>query len=320
MGRDFTVLTTIPLTLCCGAYDRTRALFNGSVKPEGIDLTIMKYSNGDELFRRTLNYGDYDVSELSLSNYIYARELGLNYVAIPVFPSRRFRHADMYVNKRSGISTPSQLNGKKIAVIPSYYVTAAVWQRGFLRHKYGFSEDTATWFTAKEERIPIKFPSKVSVRVTSSIDSMLENAEIDALIGPGKPRNFLRARDIITLFPDPKIVEKEYFRSEGIFPIMHVLVIKRTVWEKNKWIAGSLLDAFEKAKQLWKEYSTTSLGGLVWGDLAKEEEETELGADPYPYNIRDNRKVIETLIQYCSEQAVMQSIPKVEELFVDNAS
>lgn len=302
----------LKLSLCCGYYDRTKALFDGSVEPEGIRLTTQRYANPDDLFRRTLQQKEFDVSELSLSNYIYGRDMGLDYVAIPVFPSRKFRHANIYVNGSSGISSPSDLNGKRVLVVPSYYVTAALFQRGALQHEYGVRPETITWFTAKEERIPIEFPSNISVRVLPDYEDALRKGKVDALMGPTKPPE---GTDFRRLFPDPQRVEADYFRRTGVYPIMHVVVVRERLWKENRWIAKSLTDAFTRAKRVWREHSGSSLGGLAWIDLLIEEERRVLGEDPYPYDIESNRKTIETLIRYCAEQAVMKRVPGVEELF-----
>ncbi len=192
------------LSLCCGYYDRTKALFDGTVKPDKIELAIQKYSNPDDLFRRTLQKNEFDVSELSLSNYIYGRDMGgLDYIALPVFPSKKFRHHDIYVNKSSKISSPADLAGKKVLVYPSYYVTAALFQRGVLQHEFGVKPETITWYTGKEERIPIKFPSNVSAKVVDPESFQLEG-KVDAMIGPATPIGFPETSKYRRIFPDPK--------------------------------------------------------------------------------------------------------------------
>ncbi|MDG6905895.1 MAG: ABC transporter substrate-binding protein [Nitrososphaerota archaeon] len=303
------------LSLCCGYYDRTKALFDGTVKPEGIELAIQKYSNPDDLFRRTLQKNEFDVSELSFSNYIYGRDMGgLDYIALPVFPSKKFRHHDIYVNKSSKISSPKDLNGKKILVYPSYYVTAALFQRGVLQHDYGVKPESITWLTGKEERIPIKFPSNISAKVVDP-EAIQDEGSADVMMGPATPVGFPESSKFRRLFPDAKKVEIDYYRKTGIYPIMHVLVVRESIWKENKWIAKSLVDAFSESKKLWKKYTASGLGGLAWIDHLMEEEREILSDDPYPCDIEHNRKTIETLIQYCSEQAVMKRVPKVEELF-----
>lgn len=303
------------LSLCCGYYDRTKALFDGTVKADGLDLSIQRYSNPDDLFRRTLQKKEFDVSELSLSNYIYGRDIGgLGYVALPVFPSKKFRHRDIYVNSSSGISSPSDLNGKKILVYPSYYVTAALFQRGVLQHEFGLNPESITWYTGKEERIPIRFPSNVRVKVTDPESAELEGS-VDAIMGPTTPIGFPSSTKFRRLFDDPMSTEIDYFRKTGVFPIMHVLVVRESILKENKWVAKSLVDAFSESKKVWKKYSASSLGGLAWIDLLMEQETEILGQDPYPCDIEHNRKTLETLIEYCSEQATMKDIPKVDDLF-----
>lgn len=308
------------LSLACATYDnRNRGIFDGVVKPEGIELTCIRFNNVDELFRRTLQSAEFDVSELSFSNYLH-RQSVLPYIAIPVFTSRKFRHGDIFINTKSGIRSPADLNGKRIGCFPEYFVTAAVWQRGIFQHEFGLAPEKVSWFAEKPERFKVEFPSGVSVKVLPGIWQALESGNIDVTFGPRKPPNFQKSTSVKRLFANPREVETEYFRRTGIYPIMHVIVIKKDVWKQNRWIANSLIDAFTKSKQLWKEFQNVEpswIGGASWIDLAMEEEEA-LGNDMYPYNLKDNRKTIETLIQYCTEQIIIQKPPTVEELFADN--
>lgn len=310
----------LKLSLSCGYYDRTKALLDGEVQPEDIELICEKSAGPDQLFRRIFDNEEFDISELSLSNYIYARDLGFKYIAIPVFPSRRFRHADIFVNKSSGIRSPKDLEGKRIGCSPCYYVTAATWQRGILEHEYDVAPNKMKWFTPMPERLPIRLPSNVTLEAVSDVDTSLRNGEIDAMMGPLRPVDFPKSTTIVRLFQDVDSVEKQYFRKTGIFPLMHVIVIRESIWRENKWITTSLIDAFNRSKERWREHSASRLGGPVWIDLLMEEEERVLGHDPYPYNLKDNAKALETLIEYCGEQAVMRTHPTVDELFVDNAT
>ncbi len=312
-------MANLKLSFSCATVDnRNRNIIDGSVKPEGIELVYSKARNIDDLFREILNEARIDISELSLSNYICATGMGLKYKAIPVFPSRHFRHSNIYVNKNAGIKSPSDLNRKKIASNPEYFVTASIWQRGILQHEYGVHPSNVEWFVWKDEKMPFKFPNGISTkRLQKNPWEALESGEIDAVIGPTRPPKE-NMEHIARLFPDVKNAEAEYYRKTGIYPIMHAMVIKDEIWKENGWVARSLIDAFTESKKKWAE-SSGSGGGLEWIPIYLEEERAVLGDDPYPYNIKDNRKTLQALIDYCYEQTVMTRKPSIEELFIIDA-
>lgn len=311
-------MPNLRLSLALGTYDfRNRFLSEGTIKPQGIDLIVTKFAP-PELFRRMMRYEEFDVSEMSMSNYIYWHHLGSNYIALPIFPSRVFRHANIFVTTQSGIKSPKDLEGKKLASWTAYYETASIWQRGILQHEYGVMPNKIQWFTEEPERIPIKIPNDVSVTVVEHLLRRLEDGAIDGVVGPPGRRRY-PIPNLNYLFPNPKSVEKEYYKKTGIFPIMHVIIVRKSVWQENKWIAPNLMEAFANSKRAWYEMLTKpSIGGPAWAELDLDEERSALGADPYPYGIEPNRKNLETLIQYCSEQAVMGKVPTLESLFVDN--
>lgn len=312
-------MSRLTLSVCCGSYDRTRALFDGSVKAKGIDLNCIPYTPPpDDLFRRTLQYMEYDVSELSLSSYLHACSIGLPLIAIPVFPSRKFRHFHMYGNVKS-VKKVRDLKGKRVGCAPSYYTTAAVWQRGILQHEYGIKPGDVTWFTEKAERLKFYVPKDVKIEIIKggigSLNPMIESGEIDAMIGP---RPIPTTKKVNHIFDDPLKEERDYFRRTGIYPIMHTIVVKESIIMENPWVATSLLEAFIKAKELWKHYTSSDFGGLAWVSQYIHEEDRVLGQDPYPYGVKGNRKVLETLIQYSVEQGVLKKKIKIEELFPPN--
>ena len=313
-------MSKLRLSLCCGIYDRTRALFDETVQAEGIDLVAIPCTNFDELFRRTLTYGDYDISELSFSNYLYAVQLGLPWIALPVFLSRKFRHAYMIFNTDSGIHSPSDLVGKRVGCAPSYYVTAAIWQRGTLQHEYGVKPEDVSWFTDHAERLKFKVPAGVSITVLEGerCGDLLEQGRLDAMIGPLTPTVLGRSARIKHLFDDPRRAEIDYFKRTGIYPIMHTLVVRDSIVKENPWICKSIVDAFRKAKDQWKRYTSSEFGGLAWSREYIKEEEELLGPDPYPYNVEDNVRTLQPLIQYCAEQGVMQEVIPLERLFPES--
>ena len=246
------------LTVAVGPYDRVMALQDGSVVPEGIDVNFVPQPNVGELFRRQARHAEFDVAEFSLSTYTILHGQGdRRMIAIPVFPSKVFRHGHILVNANAGIEEPKDLIGKRFGAA-EYQQTAAIWQRAFLQHDYGVQASQSEWYFGMlnqpgpyAERIPVDLPADIRTHLIPEdkcLDGMLESGEIDALMAAGAPHSFLRhSPNVRRLFPDHKAVEADYYRRTGIFPIMHTLVIKREIYERAPWVARSLYDAFDKA-------------------------------------------------------------------------
>ncbi len=318
----------VDLTLACGLYDRTLALQNGSVAPEGIDLNYLEMGPG-ELFRRLARHAEFDVSEMSLSTYcIMCAQGDQRLVAIPVFPSRRFRHSDIYVNTNAGIKGPKELVGKRMGAM-EYQQTAAVWTRGVLQEEYGVQADQIEWYfggydepVKYTERIPVALPSNVRTTVISDqqcLDRMLESGEIDALMGAASPKSFRQGFPrVARLFPDYKEVEADYYRRTGIFPIMHTVVVKREIYEEMPWVAMSLYKGFVQAKaaatRRLREVGTL-FTGLPWLMVHLEELDELMGADPFAYGLENNRHTLETFLRYILEQGLVSRPLTVDELF-----
>ena len=211
----------LQLTLACGRYDRTQPLIDGRVRPEGVDLTFLPLRPG-ETFWRMLNHGEFDVSEMSLSSYTILRSEGdTRFIAIPVFPSRVFRHSALYVRADSPIAIPEGLKGKRVGV-GDYQMTAAVWVRGFLTHEYGVKPEDIGWVAGKPIR-SIKPPEGIkveSIPADTTLEAMLELGEIDALVSVMIPSGF--GKTVRRLFRDARKVEVEYYSKTRIFPIMPV--------------------------------------------------------------------------------------------------
>src|SRR5467141_2000885 len=213
----------LALTLACGRYDRTQPLIDGRVQPDGVDLTFIPLRPG-ETFWRMLNHGEFDVSEMSLSSYTILRSEGdTRFIAIPVFPSRVFRHSALYVRADSTIERPEDLKGKRVGV-GDYQMTAAVWARGMLAHEYGVKPEDIAWVVGKPIR-SIKPPAGIkleSIPADTTLEEMLERGEIDALVSVMIPKAL--GKTIRRLFRNPREVESAYYKKTGIFPIMHTLV------------------------------------------------------------------------------------------------
>ena len=313
-------MPNLKLTLACGRYDRTQPLIDGRVTPEGVDLTFLPLNPG-ETFYRMLNYGDFDVSEMSLSSFTILRsEDDTRFVAIPVFPSRVFRHNAVYLRADSKIETPEELKGKRIGV-GDYQMTAAVWVRGFLMHEHGVQPKDVTWVAGKPVRA-IKPPEGVRIEpmpADTTLESMLERGEIDALATVVIPDGL--GKTMRRLFPDFRAVETAYFRKTGIFPIMHTFVLKRELYEQNPWLAVSIYRAFCKARDLAYRitYDTDALTvSLPWVIDEVEQTHKIFGRQIWDYSVEGSRPTLEALMSYLDEQQLTRRKISVDELFVPN--
>ena len=309
----------VHLTVACWEYDRTRPLQDGTVRVEGVELTYLPL-HVEETFWRMLRYQDFDAAELSMSSYLMAREKGSpRLIAIPVFPSRFFRHSFIFINTDSGIEQPKDLVGKKVGV-PEYQITAAVWIRGILQHEYGVAPEKMKWFTGgtedpgREEKLKPDLPKNIDVQWIGpdrTLSSMLERGEIDALICAHIPSPFVRrSPKVRRLFPNFREVERDYYRRTKIFPIMHTVALREELYEKYPWVAQSLCKAFFEAKRVCEEtmYKYSALKYMLPWSIAEMEEERELaGGDMWPYGLEPNRKVLETLIHYSHEQGLIKT-------------
>jgi 4,5-dihydroxyphthalate decarboxylase len=320
-------VTQLPLTLSCFDYDRTRALIDQRVRPEGIDLTYVPLMMPESAFRM-LRFSEFHASEMSLS--WYARTLfgpdPRPFVAIPVFPSRMFRHSSIYINTASGIVDPSDLRGKRIGC-PEYQMTAAVWIKGILADEYDIGINSVSYHTGGLEQpgrteVPFDLNGHISVEpipTDRTLSSMLERGEIDALYTAHAPSCFTRgAPNIRRLFTDHRSVERDYLVRTGIFPIMHTIVIRTDVLKAHPWVAQSLTKAFERAKDLaYADLSeTTQLKFMVpWLIDAVDEARELMGNDYWAYGLERNLTTLGTFLRYSHEQGLIPSVPNPEDLF-----
>src|ERR1043165_1777783 len=308
----------LELTLACGKYDLVRALVTGEAAAPGIDLNVLTMAS-PERHGRMLRHEEFDVCELSLIAYLVALDQGRTFRAIPVFPHRRFRHSYMVKRTGAGIERPADLNGKRVA-LDTLQNSAGLWMRGILQDHYGVDLKTIEWWCQEEEDVPFeqaKWMKLKRVPGGKNVDQMLLDGELEAALYPevlpsirnGSPK-------VALLFPDPKKAEIEYYGKSGIFPIMHTVVIKNEILEKNPWVAVSLVQGFQRAKEACFERMRDPRSfALVWvQDLMREQKEI-FGSDPWPYNIDDNRKSLEAAIRYEYEQGMIKRKPEVEELF-----
>jgi 4,5-dihydroxyphthalate decarboxylase len=307
--------------------DRVEDLYSGRVQVEGVDLHFIPLSPA-EAFRRASN-GEFDMSEMSFSTSIMRIARGDDaFVAIPVFPSRTFRHGAVYVRRSAAISRPEDLVGRNVGV-PEYQMTAALWVRGMLQHEYGVAPDDLNWITGglrdpgRKPLIDVEIPGVTITHVEDrSLDSLLVEGEIDAVIAPQAPPSFATGNpDVTRLFPDVRAVEEEYFRTTGLFPIMHVVVLRRSFYEAFPWVAVNMFGAFDAAKRNCMQ----RLGAaeplpvsLPWIDEELEAVRSMMGEDFWPYGIDANRAVLETACRYVHEQGLSDRVVGVDELFAPN--
>lgn len=321
----------LELTLSCERYDRTDALREGRIQPEGIELIYLPLSP-QETFWRMLRHFEFDVAEMSLAAFTIARSRGEDrIIAIPVFTSREFRHSAIYINTKAGIEQPSDLKGKRVGV-PEYMLTAVCWARGILQSEYGVSPKDMKWLTGgqeqagRQERIELRKPAGVSIEpipAGRSLSEMLDAGDIDACITPLTPSVYAkRSPRVRRLFPNFRDVEREYYRKTGIFPIMHTVAMKTSLYEKHPWVAQSLYKAFlySRNEAISRLHDTNALNiTLPW--VVAEAEETEhtfANGDIWPFGVEANRKTIQQLIDYLRQDGLLERDVKVEELFAPN--
>lgn len=312
----------IPLTLACGDYEIIRPLKDGTVKPDGIDLTVLTAMDSTTRHWRFLRNRDFDMAETSASSYVVARDSGYEINALPVFLHRRFRHGFVFINTSKGITKPSDLIGKKVG-IKSFLVTAGHWMRGILEHEYGVPHKSIEWFAELDEDVDFTPPADLKINRLphdKSVEQMLAEGEIDALIHSSLIKPIVNKDPrVARLFPDYKAEEKAYFAKTSIFPIMHVLGIKNEVLEAHPWVAINMFHAFNEAKAItMKRMENPRIVPLAWYREAWEEQEELLGSDPWEYGLSErNRHTMETLAGYSYEQGLVKRPWPVEELFVE---
>ena len=320
-------MTRVPLSVCTGDYDRVRALADGRIGIEGCDVNYVTM-NPEQAFYRAWNNLEFDVTELSGSSYILARSTGWdNYIAVPVFPSRMFRHSGIYIRADAGIEKPEDLKGREVGV-PVYAMTAALWIRGMLQDDCGVAPADIHWRTGGLEqggRKPKFSPHLPSdIRVTPipddrTLSAMLAEGEITALVSAREPSCFEGGKgDIVRLFPDFRAAEKAWYARSGMFPIMHVLAIRKTLVEREPWLATSVLKAFTEAKDIClDEMSDVTALAVSMPWIAAELSETRalMGNDIWPYGFQENLKELETMCRWSRAQGVAARNMDPAELF-----
>ncbi|MEE8473182.1 MAG: hypothetical protein V3S82_08440 [Dehalococcoidia bacterium] len=319
------------VTLACKNYDRTQAVIRGLVKAPGIDLQVVEMTSVPEMFAGMFR-GEYDASEMSLAELVYYTSRDQNdFIGIPVFPSRMFRHGFIFYNPSSGIEGPESLEGRKLG-FPRLVQTAVVWIRGILADEYHIQpahtpcyfasvhhwEDSAgSHGVTPRDGSGVLLLEKTDEDVNETLDSALMAGRIDALGSTQAPHAFLEGDERVKrLFPDYKAAEASYFQRTGIFPIMHVLVVRKAALEGRPDLPERLFEIFAQSRRLANEWLRTDPSlGLVWKNQYIEEEERLLGRDPWAYGLGENEGVIEKFLSYCYDQGVSARHMEPRELF-----
>ncbi|WP_210253227.1 ABC transporter substrate-binding protein [Beijerinckia sp. L45] len=320
----------LSITVATGPYDRVRAIRDGHIEIEGCAVNYIEL-NPEELFFRAARHAEFDVCEMSFSTYILQVAKGISqYVAVPAFLSRAFRHSGFYIRTDRGIDRPEDLRGRTVGV-PEYQMTAALWQRGLLRDQHGVDVDAIRWRTGgaeepgRKERMRIELPSGIDVQAIptdETLSGMLARGSLDAVIMPGVPSCFVQQLPHIgRLFPDYRRAEQDYYAKTKIHPIMHVVVVRKALLAQWPWLAASVYKAFRQAKAaaiVDLEYQTAFRTTLPWlsAELAATRE--VLGHDFWPYGVDENRHEIETMLRYSAQDGLIDTDLSVEDLFASS--
>jgi hypothetical protein len=324
-------MARLRLTLACGDYDRTRALEEGVIRPDGIELTYLRLPV-EETFFRMLRHREFEVAEMSLSSYVMSLQNDpAPFVGLPVFTSRMFRHGSIYLNTAAGIGEPADLRGRAVGT-PEYQVSAGVWIRGILADYHDVPVDSVAYYTGGQEqpgrieKAALNLPGRIQVRPIGpdqTLSAMLVEGEIAALYTPRIPRPYAdRDSRVGRLFPDVVGAEQAYHAVSGIFPIMHLVVVRRDIYETCPWVAQSLSKAFALAKAEATErlYDSSALRFMSpWLIQQLEAARDKLGDDYWSYGLDANREVLETFLRYHHEQGLSPRQIRPEDLFAPEA-
>ncbi|WP_250437905.1 ABC transporter substrate-binding protein [Caballeronia sp. ATUFL_F2_KS9A] len=315
------------LSVAVGNYDRMRPLVDGEAQIDGVDPIFM-LQDPEEIFFRAFRHADYDICELSLSSYSVKTAAGTSpYIGVPIFPSRAFRHTSIYVRNDRGIESPADLKGKRIGV-PEYQLTANVWARLFLEEDHGLKPSDVTWVrggyeeAGRLEKISLKLPGDVRLEnapENQTISGMLASGEIDALIGPRAPSCFANGHpNVKYLFDDPQKAAADWYTRTKLFPIMHLLGVRRTLAEQHPWLPGAVAKAFEKSKALaLARLSDTSATKVTLPFVEEQLRNARrlMGHDFWSYGFEPNRHVLSRFLERHHQEGLSSRLLQPEELF-----
>jgi 4,5-dihydroxyphthalate decarboxylase len=310
------------LTVACGDYEIVRALKEGAVEADGLELVMLTDMGPRERHWRMARKAEFDVCEANVGAYFMERDHGAPLTAIPVFLHRRFRHGFLFVNAAAGIRAPKDLIGRKVGGT-NFQPASNIWMRGILEEEYGLPHRQVTWLVERSEDVAFTPPKDLRIEMIApgkKLDVMLAEGEIPAMLSPELPRLFLAGdKRIVRLFPNYKDIELAYFRRTGIFPIMHVTTIKQEIVDRHPWVPTNLVKAFEQAKNIaYRRIANPRMVPIAWVRTALEEQEEVLGPDPWAYGLTPaNRKNLETVQRYTHQQGMIGRMPPLDTLFAD---
>lgn len=320
-------MARLDLSIAVGDYDRTRPLVDGAVQIDGVD-PVFSLLYPEEIFFRAFRHAEFDVCELSLSSFALKTAAGdCPYVGIPVFPSRAFRHTSICIRNDRGIARPEDLKGRRVG-IPEYQLTANVWMRAILEDEHGVRPSDVTWVRGgyeqpgRVEKIPIQLPAGVHVEPAGegeTLTGLLDRGEIDAVMGPRAPSIFDRGDPRVSwLYPDPAAAAAEWYRRRRIFPIMHILGLRRTIAEAHPWLPAALAKAFEQAKRAALAKLTDTSATKVTLPFVEESlrgARRLMGEDFWSYGFAANKHVLDYFLGHHHAQGLSQRLLAPEELF-----
>lgn len=320
------------VTFAVGHYDRVMPLFDGSVEIPGIQLAPRFVGTPVELFSRMLAKREFDIAEMSLTHcFALSQQPGFDFVCLPVFPSRMFRHGFIFVNRDAGITEPAHLAGKRIGV-QGHQMTAAVWIRGLLRQEHGVDLDGVTWFEGGVNQPGVTGGSVMQLRPARPVDtrtigpqqtlsSMLERGEIDALIGAFTPESFRPGSSVVRLFTDHVAAERAYFQRTGVFPIMHAVIVKREVFERVEGLEPKFIAACRQAQAIAHRrlrFSAALTAGLPWLLEYAAECDAFFKADPWQHGLQANAQALEAFSRILQEDGFTGSLVAPSSVFTES--
>jgi 4,5-dihydroxyphthalate decarboxylase len=311
---------TVQLSLACGDYDINAGLVSGEVSIPGVELMVRTYASPERHWRM-VRHEEFDICELSMATYLIAHDQGRPaVVAIPAFPHRRFRHGYVFVRQGGPVAAPKDLEGSRVGV-RTWQTTAGLWARGILQDDHDVDLTAIEWLSQDEEDVPFEMPDRfrfARVPDGATVTAMLLQGEIDALIYPDVPDEARRPDGQIgRMFADPKAAEVDYHARTGFFPIMHTVVIRRSIAEEHPWLARDVHTAFERSRAMaFDRMRDPRRVSLAWFEEALDEQRRILGADPWSYDFGANRAALETMIRWSNEQGMISRRFAPEELFV----
>lgn len=317
----------VRLTVACGDYDRVAAIKDGRVEVEGCEVVFLPMEP-EEVFFRAFRYQEFDACELSFSSFMIVTSRGTSpFVGIPAFVSRVFRHSGFYIRTDRGIEAPADLRGKTVGV-PEYQMTAPVWMRGILEDEYGVKPADIHWRSGgqeepgRDERTPLTLTNGVDLQPIPedrTLVEMFEAGALDALMTARAPSSFVRgAPGIARLFPDYRRVERAYYEKTRMFPIMHLMGVRKELAERYPWLPGSLYKALLEAKNLAldavREIAALNVT-LPWVEAEALETRALMGADYWRYGVGECAHEIEALARYSYDQGLSERRLTAEDLF-----